>query len=149
VTEPVVKPVIPADVAAPAPPRAGSPLPLAGFSVPDAGPMVAAVVTMDRDGRVADAAVLAALGWPVGTHLDIRISGGLILVSADPHGVFRLARAGQIRIPAAARHRCGLMPGNRLLVTADAGRLVVHPPAHVARMVADFHAAVFDGGEGQ
>lgn len=146
-TDPVVKPVIPASSDTPTPSRAGRPLPLAEFSVPDAGSMVAAVVTMDRDGRVADAAVLAALGWSVGAHLDVRVGGGLILVSADPQGVFRLARAGQFRIPAAVRHRCSLMPGNRLLVTADAGLLVIHPPAPVARMVAAFHAAVLDGGE--
>ncbi|GAA0908378.1 hypothetical protein GCM10009558_011720 [Virgisporangium aurantiacum] len=111
------------------------------------------VATVDRDGRLAEAVVLAALGWGVGTRLDIRVRAGLVLTAADPCAVFRMTRPGQVRIPAGVRDWCGLATGHRVLLTADpaaglgAGLLVVHPPAAVAAMVERFHAAVLDGGE--
>ena len=142
-TDPVVKPVIPGLAPTRIPAGSGGALPLADVSKPDAGSLVAAVVTMDCNGRV----IFAALDWPPRTQLDIRVVSGLILITADPHGVFRITRPGQVHIPAAARHRCGLNTGDRLLVTADAGLLVIHPPAVVARIIADLHTTLLDGGD--
>jgi hypothetical protein len=94
---------------------------------------VCGTATIDCNGRVAEAAVITALGWTPGTRLDIRERGGLVLITADRHAVFRMARQGQMRLPATVRHWCGLTPGTRVLLAADpaTGLLVVHPPAAV------------------
>ena len=112
--------------------------------------MVFGVAKLDSSGRIAEAAVVAALGWSVGTRLDIRVRAGLVLIAADPSAVFRMTRPGQIRLPVGARDWCGLAAGHRVLLTADcaAGLLVVHPPAVLATMIGEFHAAVL-GGEAE
>jgi hypothetical protein len=105
------------------------------------------MTTIDCNGRLVEATVIPALDWTPGTRLDIRLHGGLILVTADPHAVFRVTRPGQVRLPATVRHWCGLAPGSRVLLVADpvAGCLVVYPPAVVHAMVTAFHAAVLGG----
>jgi hypothetical protein len=49
------------------------------------------LAAVDSTGRVADRAITDALGWQPGTRLHIRLSGGLIVVDADPHGVFEMS----------------------------------------------------------
>lgn len=113
----------------------------------DAGSVVFGVTAVDVSGRVAEATVLGALGWGVGTRLGIRVESGLVLVAADPGAVFRMRRAGQFRLPAGVRDWCGLGAGSRVLLVADlaAGLLVVHPPVVVAAMVGRVHVAVLSG----
>ncbi|SCL25665.1 hypothetical protein GA0070624_5599 [Micromonospora rhizosphaerae] len=105
------------------------------------------MAAIDCNGRLADGTVIPSLGWVAGTHLDIRVSGGLVLLTADPHAVFRVTRPGQVRLPATVRHWCGLVPGTRVLLVADAaaGLLVVHPPAALHAMITAFHTAVLGG----
>jgi hypothetical protein len=55
-------------------------LPLAALAPARVVSAVYGVAAVDRDGRVADAAVIGALGWVPGPRLDIRESRGLILV---------------------------------------------------------------------
>jgi hypothetical protein len=114
------------------------------------GSVVWATVTMDRDGRLADTFLFRALGWDPGLYLDIRINYGLVLAFPDPGGLFRMPRPGRLRLPTAVRRRSGLVPGDRLLLTAtrDVGMLTVHPPDAVTRMVADFHTPVLGGEAG-
>ncbi len=102
---------------------------------------------IDCNGRVAENTVIRALGWAPGTRLDIREGSGLVLVRADRQGVFSMTRQGHLRLPAAVRHWCGLVPGDRVLLVADPsdGLLVVHPPAALDAMVSQFHASVLGG----
>jgi hypothetical protein len=102
------------------------------------------VATIDCNGRVAETAVITALGWVPGTRLDIRECGGLVLVTASRHGVFAMSGQGYLRLPATVRHWCELVPGDRVMLTADPGDglLVVHPPAALDAMITQFHAAV-------
>jgi hypothetical protein len=112
--------------------------------------MVYGTATVDCNGRVAESTVINALGWAPGTRLDIRENGGLILVTADRQGVFRLSDQGHLRLPATARHWCGLTAGERVLLAADLARglLVVHPPAALDAMITQFHASVLGGDAG-
>jgi bifunctional DNA-binding transcriptional regulator/antitoxin component of YhaV-PrlF toxin-antitoxin module len=105
------------------------------------------MTAIDRDGRLAAVGVVAALGWRQGTRLDIRLRGGLVLITADPHAVFRVTRPGHVRLPATVRHWCRLSAGSRVLIVADpvAGRLVVYPPATLRTMITVFHAVALDG----
>jgi hypothetical protein len=125
-------------------------LPLPELPTGGAGSLICGMAAVDRDGRVSDTAVIGVMGWQPGTRLDIRVSGGLVLVTADERAVFRVTRPGQVRLPAQVRHRCGLIGGSRILLVAypDAGLLVVQPPASWEAMVTHFYAAALGGDVG-
>jgi hypothetical protein len=91
--------------------------------------MIYGTAAVDCNGRVAETAVLAALGWGPGLRLHLRECGGLLLVTADQQGVFRLTGQGHLRLSATVRRWCGLAAGDRVLLTADPAQrlLVVHP----------------------
>ena len=124
------------------------PLPVAALPSPlEVQPVVCGTSTVDCNGRISEAVVIPALGWHVGTRFDIRVTGGMVVVTACADAVFCVSRPGQIRLSAAVRRWCGLTGGDRVLLTADldAGVLVVHPPAAVSALVADIHTAVWGG----
>jgi hypothetical protein len=58
------------------------------------------LAAVDCRGRVADRAVVHALGWTPGTRLDIRETRGLPVIRTDTHGVFSVTTQGHLR-----RHR--------------------------------------------
>lgn len=123
-------------------------LPVAQLAPPasDRSP-VCGMAAIDCNGRITEATVIPVLGWAPGTRVDIRVRAGLVLVTADPHAVFRVTQPGQVRLPATVRHWYGLAPGSRVLLVADpaAGRLVVHPPAALHTMITEFHAGLLGG----
>jgi hypothetical protein len=124
-------------------------LPVYPLQRPNPASAVYAVAAVDCNGRVAERAVVQALGWSAGTVLNLRIRANLILVQADQRGAYVLAPPGYVRLPAAIRHRCGLVPGARLLLAADPVRqvLVMYPPAALDAMVSAFQAGVVGGGD--
>jgi hypothetical protein len=151
VTSNVVAPVIPSTAGHH---RGGSPaadrlLPVPELTAPRAGAAVYGLAVVDCHGRVADRSLLRALGWDAQTRLDIREQGGLLLVLANPQGVFSLTRQGHLRLPIAARRWCGMEAGDRVFLVADPdeGRLVVHPPAALDAMVAWLHATALGGDQ--
>jgi hypothetical protein len=118
-----------------------------------AGPearLICGTATMDCNGRLAEATVIAALRWAVGARLDIDVRAGLVVVSAAPDAAFTITQLGQIRLPAPVRHRCQLAAGDRLLLAADpdAGRLLVYPPRVWQTMISQFLAERLDDGVG-
>jgi len=122
-------------------------LPIAQLASSRSRSTVYGLVTIDCNGRVAEAAVINALGWASGTRLHIQESAGLIVMTASRHGVFTMTGQGFLRLPATVRHWCGLAPGDRVLLAAEPeqGRLVVHPPNALDEMITQFHAKVLDG----
>lgn len=111
----------------------GQPLPL--IAVPASRPprltnVLYGLAAVDHRGRVADRHVTAALGWNAGTRLSIREHDGLLVVTADPHGVFKPTKEGNLRLPADARRAVGLSSGDRVLLTAHVDRqsVTVFPP---------------------
>jgi hypothetical protein len=135
VTAPVVSAVV--RPATPAPPGGGSSAPpnyRHRLPVPRLAPIrarstVYGLATIDCNGRLAETTVVRALGWASGTRLDIHESGGFVLVAADRHGVFRLTGQGHVRLPAAVRHWCALVPGDRVLLAADPDQAAGGAPA--------------------
>lgn len=105
------------------------------------------MAAVDCRGRVADRAVITSLGWTPGLRLSIREDGGLVLLIADPRGVFSLTRQGHVRLPVGVRRWCALAAGDRVLLVADPdrGSLVVFPPAALAALVRPACDAVFGG----
>jgi hypothetical protein len=126
----------------------GQPLPL--IAVPASRPprltnVVYRMAAVDHRGRVADRHVTAALDWNAGTRLSIREHDGLLVVAADPHGVFQPTKQGYLRLPADARRVAGLFSGDRVLLTAHLDRqtVTVFPPAALD----DLLLPVLPGGE--
>lgn len=112
---------------------AGQPLPL--ITVPTSRPprptdVLYRMAAVDHRGRVADRHVTAALGWDTGTRLNIREHGGLLVMNADPHGLFKLTKEGYLRLPADARRVAGVTSGDRVLLAAHVDRrsVTVFPP---------------------
>jgi len=152
--EAVISPVVPPppaarrggrQVRAAAPTR--GPLPLAQHPAARTSATVYGLAILDCRGRLADRAVLRALGWQAGTRLEIRATGGMLVIHADPLGRSRVTAAGHLRLPAPIRNRCGLSGGDRVLLAADPtrARLVLHPPAALDAMIEGCHPRELGG----
>ena len=122
-------------------------LPLPSLPTSRTATAVYGLAAVDRRGRIADQAILSALGWQPGTRLDIHETRGLLLIRADEHGLFSVTNQGHLRLPAAIRHHCGLVPGDRVLLVADLDRqmVIVHPPAALDDLLARHHAELLGG----
>ncbi|MDX8141489.1 AbrB/MazE/SpoVT family DNA-binding domain-containing protein [Lentzea sp. BCCO 10_0061] len=103
------------------------------------------MAAVDQRGRVADRHVTAALEWNAGTRLSIREHDGLLVVAADPHGLFQPTKQGYLRLPADARRRAGISSGDRVLLAAHLDRrtVTVFPPVALDNLV----LPVLPGGE--
>ena len=74
---------------------------------------------VDRSGRVDDRTVTSALGWRGGDRLTLTAEAGVVVTRRDPSGLVTLPPRSCVPIPAALRRRCGLLPGDPVLLTAD------------------------------
>ena len=97
-------------------PGASWPMPLAG--PPGRPDVVYGFGRIDASGRVADRATIAALGWRGGDRLTLTAEAGVVVIRRDPSGLVTLPPRSCVPIPAALRHRCGLLPGDPVLLTA-------------------------------
>jgi hypothetical protein len=73
---------------------------------------------MDEWGRVADRAMIAALGWQPGDRLTLTAAAGVVTARRDPGGLVTMPAKPYLMIPAALRRRCGLRPRDRVLLAA-------------------------------
>ena len=104
---------------------------------------------MDESGRVADRAMTSALGWQPGDRLTLTAAAGVIIARRDPGGAVTLPVKPYLVIPAVLRRRCGLRPGDRVLlaVSPDRDALAAYSFAVVDQALRA-HAPV-PGGEGR
>jgi hypothetical protein len=96
-------------------------LPLAAS--PGRVPVLAADVVyglglIDASGRVAGRTVTCALGWRGGDRLTLTACAGVVTARRDPDGQAILPARHCITIPATLRYRCGLLPGDPVLLAA-------------------------------
>ena len=126
-TGPLIAPVIPSPAAAAAagrPARAPTVARMLPLAVPPVRPpvlgrdVVYGLAHVDRSGRVADRTVTGALGWRGGDRLTLTAEAGVVVIRRDPSGLVTLPPRSCVPIPAALRHRCGLLPGDPVLLTA-------------------------------
>jgi bifunctional DNA-binding transcriptional regulator/antitoxin component of YhaV-PrlF toxin-antitoxin module len=125
-------------------------LPLPRLIVQRSTVYVYGLAALDDRGRLADRTIMRALGWSAGLRLDIRDAVGLLVVHARADGEFRVTGQGHLRLPVLIRRRCGLEPGDRVLLAADPPqrRLVIYPPAVLDEFTAQRHHRVgLVGGE--
>ena len=71
---------------------------------------------MDESGRVADRAMTGMLGWQAGDRLTLTAAAGVVVARRDPGGLVTMPAKPYLVIPAALRRRCGLRPGDRVLL---------------------------------
>ncbi len=76
---------------------------------------------IDASGRVADRAVIGALGWQAGDRLTFSAAAGVVIARRDPDGMVTMPAKPYLAIPAALRCRCGLGPGDRVLLAVFPG----------------------------
>src|ERR1700722_4265603 len=123
-TAPPLAPVIPSSAVPASRQRAtsaaGRPLPLArpmpAPSLPEH--VVYRIGRIPPPGRLAARAVISALGWRGGDRLTLTADAGVVTARRDPGGMITLPGRAYIAIPAALRRRCGLRPGDRVLLAA-------------------------------
>jgi len=98
---------------------------------------------VDTSGRVANGEIVEALRWRPGDKLETILSHGTIVIRASPDGLFSVPRRACIIIPARARRRCAIRPGDHVLLAAapDYGIVIVYPLPVVDEMIARFHSA--------
>src|SRR6266568_6091212 len=95
------------------------PLPASPGQAPSlAADVVYGLGRIDASGRVADRTVTRALGWHDGDRLTLTATTGMVTARRDPDGLAILPPRHYITIPATLRHRCGLLPGDPVLVAA-------------------------------
>ena len=94
----------------------GRPMPLA--SPPGRPDVVFGFGRIDASGRVADRVTIAALGWRAGDRLTVIADAGVMIARRDPGGMVTVPARPYVVIPAALRRRCGLRPGDRVLLAA-------------------------------
>lgn len=73
---------------------------------------------IDASGRIADRAITGALGWSNGDRLTLTAEAGVVVARGDPGGMVTMPVRPYVVIPAALRRRCGLRPGDRVLLAA-------------------------------
>jgi bifunctional DNA-binding transcriptional regulator/antitoxin component of YhaV-PrlF toxin-antitoxin module len=94
--------------------------PAAALSVP-AG-VVYGTGRIDASGRIADQAIMCALGWRDGDRLTLTAEPGIVVARRDPGGMVTVPARGCLAIPAVLRRRCGLRAGDRVLLAAVPGQ---------------------------
>jgi hypothetical protein len=99
------------------------PLPLARPvpAPPTPEDMIYGIGRIDSSGRIADRTVTTALGWARGDRLTLTADAGVVTARRDPGGMITLPARAYIAIPAPLRRRCGLRPGDRVLLAAAPG----------------------------
>ena len=74
---------------------------------------------VDESGRVADRAMIGALGWQRGDRLTLTAAAGVVIARRDPAGMVIMLAKPYLVIPAALRRRCGLRAVDHVLLVAS------------------------------
>ena len=77
------------------------------------------LTSVDARGRLADRAVMRALGWRPGDALLVRVIDGVIIIEPDADRTVAVNGQGRVHLPAAVRHACGINRGDRVLLAAE------------------------------
>ncbi len=76
---------------------------------------------IDVAGQVADRTVVSAVGWRRGDRLTLTADSGVVTARRDPAGMVAMTAKPYIVIPAGLCRRCGLEPGDLVLLVAVPG----------------------------
>jgi hypothetical protein len=123
------------------------PMPVPALSSGPLRDAVYGLAVLDRYGRLADRALLGALGWGPGQRFDLTLLAGSVLATPCPGSPVRVGNDGYLRLPVGVRRACRLVAGDRVLLVAEpaAGRLLLHPPAALDALLDAHHTALLRG----
>jgi bifunctional DNA-binding transcriptional regulator/antitoxin component of YhaV-PrlF toxin-antitoxin module len=98
---------------------------------------------VDKSGRVANGDIVEALRWRPGDKLEMILNQLAIVIRVSPDGLFSVPHRPRIIIPARARRRCAIRPGDHVLLAAapEYGIVIVYPLSVVDEMIARYHSA--------
>jgi len=98
---------------------------------------------VDASGRVASREILDALRWQPRDRLELILTAGAIVLRACSDGLFSLPQRPRIVIPATARRRHAIKPGDHVLLAAapDYNTVIVYPLSALDEMIARYHSA--------
>jgi bifunctional DNA-binding transcriptional regulator/antitoxin component of YhaV-PrlF toxin-antitoxin module len=85
------------------------------------GDVVYGTGRMDGSGRVGDRGMTGVLGWQPGDRLTLTVTAGVMIARRDPAGMVTMPSKPYLVIPAGLRRRCGLRPGDHVLLAASPG----------------------------
>ena len=111
------------------------------------GPAVFAIARLNPSGQISAGSVVSALGWAPGDRIAFTVRHGAIVVRPTGHGRRSVGAGSSLVLPAAARRMCAIPARSPVLLVAlpEAGLLVIHPVATVARLLARRHAQILKG----
>ncbi|WP_243794969.1 AbrB/MazE/SpoVT family DNA-binding domain-containing protein [Saccharopolyspora gloriosae] len=118
-------------------------------AVPNGSSAVYRIAAVDERGRIAERAVIQALGWSAGQRVRFDLlSATALVVRPETAGLFGLTRRGHIPLPVPVRRWCGVQAGDRVLLAASVqrGLLAVYTMAALESMINEFRLPA-DGGE--
>jgi hypothetical protein len=97
---------------------------------------------VDSSGRVSGRDIVTALRWQPRDSLELLLIAGAIVLRASVNGLLHVPRRPCIVIPAAARHRHAIKPGDRVLVAAapDYCTVIIYPMSALDDMIVRYHA---------
>jgi hypothetical protein len=104
--------------------------------------MVYDIARVDTSGRIVNGDIVEALRWQAGDKLEVVLTQGAIVFRVSPDGLFSVPRRPRIIIPAEARRRHSIRPGDHVLLAAapDYGIVIVYPLSALDDMVAGYHS---------
>jgi hypothetical protein len=120
------------------------PLPLTGLHrLPHDTSMLYDIGPVDASGRVASRDIVAALRWQPEDRLELILTAGAIVLRASSDGLFAVPQRPRIIIPARARRRHAIRPGDQVLLAAapDYSTVIVYPLSALNEMIASYHSA--------
>ncbi|WP_204010274.1 hypothetical protein [Virgisporangium aurantiacum] len=133
----------------PATRRSAPPVPLSvpalpGLSLPaDAGSnlFLIDVARLDASGRFCSHSLLAALAWPPGHRVEVRVGVDAVVFGSSAAGRQAVGSRGELTLPVSARMLAGLDAQARVALFAvpREGLLIVHPPALIAHLLAEHY----------
>ena len=134
---------------APPSPQPTRPLPLPDLHrLPRDTSMLYDISRIDASGRVASLIIVTSLGWQPQDRLELILTEGAIVLRASPEGLFSVQQCLRIVIPAAARRRHAIRPGDYVLLSAapEYDTVIVYPPSALDDMIARYHAVAHAEG---
>jgi hypothetical protein len=98
---------------------------------------------VDASGRIASRDIVAALRWQPRDRLELILTAGAIVLRASPDGLLSVPQRHRIIIPATARQRHAIRPGDHVLLAAapEYGTVIVYPLPALDEMIASYHSA--------
>jgi hypothetical protein len=141
--------LVPRPIPRPPPPSAVLPILPARRSPTESDSVLLDAARLDGSGRVSARGLLRALGWPAGHRVEIDVVDGDVVIRSTPTGRHTVGGRGDLALPAAARHMCGIELRQPVLLAAypAAGLVVVHSAATIARLLVEVHNRLLGGAD--